>query len=86
MSIDDEIDKRIKNILEATKGGISKDSIQAIISLEDEIYRDQALIRLIKNGDVIAIYEGDRTRPYDPDKFLIRTKNEIMKNMERNDN
>ena len=73
------MDERIKNILADTKGGLTKDSVAAIVCLENEINEDQTLIRLIKKGDIIATYEGDRTRPYDPDKFLIKTKNEMIK-------
>lgn len=76
---DNDMDERIKNILADTKGGLTKDSVAAIVCLEDEINEDQTLIRLIKKGDIIATYEGDRTRPYDPDKFLIKTKNEMIK-------
>ncbi len=75
--VDNEMDKRIENILANIKGGLTRDSVAAIVCLEDEIIDDQALIRLIKKGDIIVTYEGDRTRPYDPDKFLIKTKNEI---------
>ncbi len=74
-----EMDERIKNILADTKGGLTKDSVAAIVCLEDEINEDQRLIKLIKKGDVTATYEGDRTRPYDPDKFLIKAKNEMIK-------
>ena len=76
---DNDMDERIKNILADTKGGLTKDSVAAIVCLENEINEDQTLIRLIKKGDIIATYEGDRTRPYDPDKFLIKTKNEMIK-------
>lgn len=75
----DEMGERIKSILADAKGGLTKDSVAAIVCLEDEINEDQTLIRLIKKGDVITTYEGDRTRPYDPDKFIIRTKNEMIK-------
>lgn len=75
--VNNEMDERIESILASTKGGLTKDSVAAIVCLEDEIIEDQTLIRLIKKGDVMATYEGDRTRPYDPDKFLIKTKNEI---------
>ena len=71
-----DIDERIKTVLADTKGGLAKDSIAAIICLEDEIDKNQILIRLIKRGDVVATYEGDRTRPYESGKFLLKTKNE----------
>lgn len=72
----DEIDVRIKTILADTKGGLTKDSVAAIICLEDEIIEDQDIIRLIKRGDIVATYEGDRTIPYEPDKFLLKTKSD----------
>ncbi len=77
--MDNEMDERIKNILASTKRGLTRDSVAAIVCLEDEIIEDQTLITLIKKGDIIATYEGDRTMPYDPDKFLIKTKNEMIK-------
>ena len=77
--MNDAIDERIKTVLADTKGGLTKDSVAAIICLEDEITEDQTLIRLIKKGDIVATYEGDRTMPYESDKFLLKTKNEIQR-------
>ena len=82
--VNNEMDERIKGILADTKGGLTKDSVAAIVCLENEINEDQTLIRLIKKGDIIATYEGDRTRPYDPDKFLIKIKNEMTKKVKHN--
>lgn len=75
--MNDEMDERVKNILEYTKGDLTKDSAAAIICLEDDIFEKKCAIELIKKGELIAIYEGDKTEPYHPDKFLIKTKGEI---------
>lgn len=75
----DSIDERIKTILANTNRGLTKDSVAAIICLEDEIARDQTLIKLIKKGDIIATYEGDKTVPYVSDKFLLKTKNDMLR-------
>lgn len=75
--MNDDIDERIKKVLADTQEGLTKDSVAAVICLEDEIVEDQALIKLIKRGDVVATYEGDRTRPYESDKFLLKTKSDI---------
>lgn len=74
-----DTDERIKNLLANTTGGLTKDSVAAIVCLEDEIVKDQTIIRLIKKGDIIATYEGDRTRPYNSDKFMLKTKNEMKR-------
>ena len=71
------MDERVKNILEYTKGELTKDSAVAIICLEYEIFEKKCAIELIKKGELIAIYEGDNTEQYHPDKFLIKTKGEI---------
>lgn len=75
--MNDEMDERLKNILEYTKGELTKDSAVAIICLEDEIFEKKCAVELIKKGELIAIYEGDKTEPYHHDKFLIKTKGEI---------
>lgn len=70
------MDERIKSILEYTKGKLTKDSAVAIICIEDEIFEKKCTVELLKKGDLIAIYEGDNTKPYDPEKFLIKIKGE----------
>ena len=75
--MNDEMDERVKNILEYTKGELTKDSAIAIICLEDEIFEKKCAVELLKKGELIATYEGDKTKPYNPDKFLIKTKSEI---------
>ncbi len=71
------MDERAKNILEYVKGELTKDSAVAIICLEDDIFEKKVAVELLKKGDLIAIYEGDKTKPYNPDKFVIKTKGEI---------
>lgn len=75
--MNDEMDERVNNILEYTKGELTKDSAVAIICLEDEIFEKKCAVELLKKGDLIATYEGDKTKPYNPDKFIIKTKGEI---------
>lgn len=75
--MNDEMDERVKNILEYTKGELTKDSAVAIICLEDEIFEKKCAVELLKKGELIAIYEGDKTEPYDSDKFIIEIKGEI---------
>lgn len=71
------MDKRVNSLLKHTKGELTKDSAAAIIYLEDEIFEKKNTVELLKKGELIAIYEGDKTKPYDHDKFLIKTKGEI---------
>jgi tRNA(Ile2) C34 agmatinyltransferase TiaS len=71
------MDERVKNILEHTKGELTEDSAAAIICLEDEIFEKNVTVELLKKGELIAIYGGDKTKPYNLDKFVIKTKGEI---------
>lgn len=84
--MNNDIDERTKSILADIKGELSKDSVAAIICLENEIIEDQTLIRLLKRGDVIATYEGDRTVQYNPNKFMLKMKNGMIKKVKQNDN
>jgi len=73
----DKIDERVESLLIETKGKLTKDSAAAIICLEDEIFEKRCTAELLKKGELLATYEGDKTRPYNPEKFLIKTKGEI---------
>lgn len=75
--MNDTMDERMKNVLIDEKERLTKDSIAALICLEDEIRDIKAAIALIRNGKIIAVYEGDRNKPYDSNKFLLMTKREF---------
>jgi hypothetical protein len=72
--VNEKMDERLKNILEYTKGELTKDSAVAIICLEDEIFEKKVTVDLLRKGELIAIYEGDNTKPYNPDKFIIKQR------------
>lgn len=71
------MDERINSVLKEDKERLSKDSVAAIICLEDEMRKIKAAIALIRKGDVVAIYKGDRSKPYDSDEFILLSKREF---------
>lgn len=74
IKVNDEMDERVKMVAEYTKGKLTKDSAIAIILLEDEIFEKNCTVELLKKGDLVAIYEGDKTKPYNSNKFVINAK------------
>lgn len=81
----EELVNKIENALTGVEEGLNEDSIAVIIHLEDKIHRSKCLIDLIKKREIIAIYEGDKTKPYDFKKFTLKTKKEMAKEGEIND-
>lgn len=75
--VDDMMDERMNNVLIDERKRLTKDSIAALICLEDEIHRIKAAIDLIKSGKIVAIYNGDRSEPYDSNQFSLMTKREF---------
>lgn len=73
------LEKRIKDILADVKeGGLTKYSIAMIVCLEDEIDKlrkqinlAESTIGLIKEKKVYAKYEGDLSKTYDIDQFVL---------------
>ncbi len=76
--MDEELDKKIENALTGVEEGLNEDNIAVIIHLEDNIHKSKCLIDLIKKREIIAIYEGDKTKPYDFKKFVLKTKKEMI--------
>lgn len=72
----DELVKKIENTSTGVEKELNKDNVAAITHLEDKIYRLKCLIDLIKKGEIVAIYEGDKDKPYDFKKSTLKTKNE----------
>jgi hypothetical protein len=70
-------DERINGVLKEDKEILSKDSVAAIICLEDEMRKIKTAIALIRRGDIIAVYKGDRSEPYDSDEFILLSKREF---------
>lgn len=72
--------RKLQNEIENTSTGVeeelNKDNVAAITHLEDKIYRLKCLIDLIKKGEIVAVYEGDKDKPYDFKKSTLKTKNE----------
>ncbi len=75
----ENLKKKIKDALKNVKeGGLNRDSIIMITCLKNEIEKLEhqlfvanSTIRLIKKKEVFATYEGDRSKPYDVDKFEL---------------
>lgn len=82
---DDKLAKRIENALTGVDEGLNEDNIAVIIHLEDKIHRSKCLIDLIKKREIIAVYKGDKDIPYDFKKFMLKTKKEMAKEGEIND-
>lgn len=83
--MDEELTKKIENISTGTKDVLNEDNVAMIIHLESNIHRLKYLIDIIKKGDIVAVYEGDRTKSYDLKEFTLKTKNEMAKEGEIND-
>jgi hypothetical protein len=73
----DTMDEKMNNMLIDEGKRLSRDSIAAFICLEDEMYRIKTAIALIKSGKIVAIYNGDRSEPYDSNQFSLMTKREF---------
>jgi phosphohistidine swiveling domain-containing protein len=73
----DTMDEKMNNVLIDERKRLSKDSIVALVCLEDEIHRIKMAIALIKSGKIIAVYNGDRGKPYDSNQFSLMTKREF---------
>lgn len=76
---DEKLAKKIENALTGVDEGLNEDSIAVVIHLEDKIHRSKCLIDLIKKREIIAVYEGDKDKPYDFKKFTLKTKKEMAK-------
>lgn len=75
--MNDTMDERMNNVLIEEKERLTKDSIAALICLEDEMKNIKAAIALIKSGKIVAVYNGDRSEPYDSNQFSLMTKREF---------
>lgn len=82
---DDILVKNIENALTGAEEGLDEDNIAVIIHLENKIHRSKCLIDLIKKREIIAVYKGDKDIPYDFKKFMLKTKKEMAKEGEIND-
>lgn len=77
--MEDTMDERINDMSINNKEGLTRDSIAAIICLEDEISDANAAIALIKKGKIIAVYRGNRNRPYEFNEFVLMSESEFEK-------
>lgn len=73
----DTMNERIEDLLLDNKEELTKDSIAAMLCLEDEMTNIKAAIELLKSGKIFAVYRGDRSIQYDPDEFLLMSKSEF---------
>lgn len=80
--MNDTMDEKIKNVSIEDREGLTKDSIAALICLEGELKNIRAAISLIKNRKIVAVYRGDRSEPYDSDKFVLMSKREFEEEKE----
>lgn len=67
----EELEERVRDILKDTDG-LEKHSIAAIICIEDQIAELTAMLKLIKQGRVKAVYTGNKdAETFELDDFLF---------------